>query len=219
MTTRLEQLFQLVESAFPQGKVSLENKIVVLTSSDWDWITTAQTLRDDEKFLFSQLLDLTVVDYLGYGQSEWNVSSVSETGFGRAGEFDHPHEEPSSRFSVVVHLLSVELNQRIRLKVALPNNGTPALPSLIEIWRNVDWYEREAFDLFGVHFEGHPRLSRILTDYDFEGHPFRKDYPTEGHLEMVYDEEKQEVVYRPVSIKVSPNVPRVIRHQPGGGRG
>lgn len=219
MSPRVEELLKLVTDAFPQGKAEVECNTVILTAADWDWLSTAQTLRDHESFKFSQLIDLTVVDYLGYGQSEWDVSNVSEAGYGRAGEFDHSHEEPAHRYVVVVQLLSVELNQRLRLKVALANNSAPALPSLVEIWPNANWYEREAYDLFGVRFEGHPCLQRILTDYDFEGHPFRKDYPTEGHLEMVYDQEKQEVVYRPVSIEVSPNVPRVIRAGRGGERG
>ena len=145
-------------------------------------------LRDEEPFRFDMLIDLCGVDYLRYGERPW--------------------EGP--RFAVVYHLLSIARNQRIRLRTFVAEDD-PRVESVVEIWNSANWYERECFDLFGILFDGHPDLRRLLTDYGFVGHPFRKDFPLEGYVEMRYDIEKQRVVYEPVSIEPRINVPRVIR--------
>jgi len=185
------------------------------------WLEVAQTLRDDSRFAFSQLTDLCGVDYLGFGQVEWETTSATHDGFSRGveglgpGRFDwksRPEsDEVEQRFSVVVHLLSISNNTRLRMTTFAADEGMPVVPSLIEIWSSVNWYERETFDLFGIVFEGHPDLRRILTDYGFTGHPFRKDFPLIGNVTVRYDEEKGRVVYEPVEIEPRVLVPRVIR--------
>jgi len=185
------------------------------------WLDVAQTLRDDARFAFSQLSDLCGVDYLGYGQSEWETKDATRDGFSRGveglgpGRFDW-HNRPESddieqRFSVVVHLLSLRHNVRISMTTFAADEGLPVVPSLIDVWNSANWYEREAFDLFGIIFEGHPDLRRILTDYGFIGHPFRKDFPLVGNVTVRYDEQKGRVVYEPVEIEPRVLVPRVIR--------
>lgn len=169
-----------------------ENTREITLEVPWEsLIKTCQQLRDQESFSFQILIDLCGVDYYSYGEpeSQW------------AGP----------RFAVVYHLLSIKHNQRLRLKVML-DEQEPVLPSVIPVWNNANWYEREAFDLFGIMFEGHPDLRRILTDYGFIGHPFRKDFPLIGNVEMRYDPEKRRVIYQPVSIEERILVPRVIRH-------
>ena len=156
------------------------------------------TLRDDPAALFELLVDLCGVDYLD---------------FGREGESSWQ----GARYAVVYHLLSVSRNDRLRVITWLDDDD-PKAPSVIDIWRSADWFEREAFDLFGIVFDGHPDLRRILTDYGFIGHPFRKDFPLSGHVEMRYDEEKKRVVYEPVSIEPRVTVPRVIREEGFGDR-
>ncbi len=187
-----------------------------------DWLEVAQTLRDDSRFAFAQLTDLCGVDYLGYGQVEWDTTGATHDGFSRgvetlgAGRFDWNNRPESGeieqRFSVVVHLLSTSTNTRLRMTTFAADEGFPVVPSLIEIWNSVNWYERETFDLFGIIFEGHPDLRRILTDYGFTGHPFRKDFPLIGNVTVRYDEEKGRVVYEPVEIEPRVLVPRVIRN-------
>ena len=186
-----------------------------------EWLEVAQTLRDDPRFGFAQLTDLCGVDYLGFGQVEWETTGATNEGFSRGvegmgpGRFDWKNRPESSeieqRFGVVVHLLSTSNNQRLRMKTFAADEGFPMVPSLIEIWNSVNWYERETFDLFGIIFEGHPDLRRILTDYGFTGHPFRKDFPLIGNVTVRYDEEKGRVVYEPVEIEPRVLVPRVIR--------
>ena len=186
-----------------------------------EWLEVAQTLRDDPRFGFAQLTDLCGVDYLGFGQVEWETTEATNEGFSRGvegmgpGRFDWKNRPESSdieqRFGVVVHLLSTSNNQRLRMKTFAADEGFPMVPSLIEIWSSVNWYERETFDLFGIIFEGHPDLRRILTDYGFTGHPFRKDFPLIGNVTVRYDEEKGRVVYEPVEIEPRVLVPRVIR--------
>ena len=186
-----------------------------------EWLEVAQTLRDDSRFTFSQLTDLCGVDYLGYGQVEWETNDATHGGFSRAveglgpGRFDWQNRPESSeveqRFSVVVHLLSTRHNARLRMTTFAPDEGLPIVPSLVEIWNSANWYERETFDMFGIIFEGHPDLRRILTDYGFTGHPFRKDFPLIGNVTVRYDEEKGRVVYEPVEIEPRVLVPRVIR--------
>lgn len=186
-----------------------------------EWLDVAQVLRDDSRFAFCQLTDLCGVDYLGYGQSEWETKDATHDGFSRGieglgpGRFDWKNRPESDdieqRFSVVVHLLSLTHNTRIRMTTFAADEGLPVVPSLVDIWNSANWYERETFDLFGILFEGHPDLRRILTDYGFTGHPFRKDFPLIGNVTVRYDEEKGRVVYEPVEIDPRVLVPRVIR--------
>ncbi|NEX20931.1 NADH-quinone oxidoreductase subunit C [Thiorhodococcus mannitoliphagus] len=169
------------------------------------------TLRDDAAFRFEQLIDLCGVDYAAYGHSEWETDEASFSGFGRGvdRDLDVAADDPK-RFAVAVHLLSLAYNCRLRLRVYVGGNQ-PMVDSLIPVWAAANWFEREAFDLYGILFKGHPDLRRILTDYGFVGHPFRKDFPLTGQVEMRYDPEQKRVVYEPVSIEPRVLVPRVIR--------
>jgi NADH-quinone oxidoreductase subunit C len=170
---------------------------------------------------FEQLTDLCGVDYLGFGGDEWETADATRAGFSRGveglgpGRFDwasRPESEMvEQRFAVVVHLLSIRHNRRVRLRTFARDEGMPVLQSLVEVWSSSDWYEREAFDLFGIVFEGHPDLRRILTDYGFTGHPFRKDFPLIGNVAVRYDAEKKRVIYEPVEIEPRVLVPRVLR--------
>lgn len=193
---------------------------VTLETGHGDWLEIALVLRDE--FGFEQLVDLCGVDYLGYGSGEWDVADATSGGFSRGVEGMGPgrfrwEDRPESahhprRFAVVAHLLSVRHNQRLRIRCFAPDDELPMVPSLTEVWPGVNWFEREAFDLFGIVFEGHPDLRRILTDYGFIGHPFRKDFPLIGNVEVRYDADRKRVVYEPVSIEPRVLVPRVIRH-------
>jgi len=174
-------------------------------------------LRDDETCSFEQLIDICGVDYLTYGSTEWETGG---SGFSRGvkREFSFDADEPDEtiefdgkRFAVVMHLLSIKHNQRIRVKCYCDDNDFPMVDSVEDIWSAANWFEREAFDMFGILFNGHPDLRRILTDYGFIGHPFRKDFPLIGHVDMRYDEEQKRVIYEPVSIEDRTLVPRVIR--------
>jgi NADH-quinone oxidoreductase subunit C len=172
-------------------------------------LTVLQALHDE--FNFEQLSDLCGVDYSHYGQADWE-GSIRGKGFSRAvsaGCYQEGCELP--RFAVVYHLLSIKNNIRLRVRV-FAEGDMPKVDSVVNIWNSANWYEREAFDLFGILFDGHPDLRRILTDYGFIGHPFRKDFPISGYMEMRYDPEKKRVVYQPVSIEPRSLVPRVIRH-------
>ncbi|QQZ27910.1 NADH-quinone oxidoreductase subunit C [Thiothrix subterranea] len=186
------------------------------------WLEVARFLRHDSMLDFAQLTDLCGVDYLTYGDAEWDVTTASRSGFSRAAQateadpFDFDAQEEGAqfagkRFAVVIHLLSVSRNLRIRVRTRCDDNDFPVVASLIDIWSSVNWYEREAFDLFGIMFSGHPDLRRILTDYGFVGHPFRKDFPLIGQVEMRYDAEQKRVIYEPVSIEARVLVPRTIR--------
>ncbi|MFT5139971.1 MAG: NADH-quinone oxidoreductase subunit C [Rhodothermales bacterium] len=184
-------------------------------------LEVARSLRDDPQFSFEQLTDLCGVDYLGFGQTEWETTDATFEGYSRGveglgpGRFkwkDLPESgDIEQRFAVVIHLLSIHHNRRLRVRVFAGDEGFPMVPSLVEIWSSANWYEREAFDLLGIVFEGHPDLRRILTDYGFTGHPFRKDFPLIGNVAVRYDEEKARVVYEPVEIEPRVLVPRVIR--------
>ena len=184
-------------------------------------LEVAKTLRDDKVFRFSQLIDLCGVDYLSYGQDEWETNLVTDQGFSRGvigegpGRFAWENRpKPAgipNRFAAVVHLLSIEHNVRLRMRYFAADDGLPVVPSVTELWGAANWFEREAFDLFGIVFEGHPDLRRILTDYGFIGHPFRKDFPLIGNVEVRYDPDKGRVIYEPVSIEPRVGVPRVIR--------
>ena len=177
-----------------------------------DLLEVACKLRDEDELQFEQLVDLTVVDYLQYGLDEWSTDDATGSGFSR-GRKDLSTVKPKwkrERFAVVYHLLSVTFNQRLRLKVFVKENR-PTISSVINVWNGVDWFEREAFDLFGILFEGHPDLRRLLTDYGFVGHPFRKDFPLIGNVEMRFDAKQNRCVYEPVSIQPRVLVPKVIR--------
>lgn len=169
-------------------------------------------LRDEPEFAFEQLIDLCGVDYLSYGVAEWETSESATTGgYSRGVERREPTARrwEGPRFGVVYQLLSVSRNERLRLRT-YAEGEPPRVPSVVDVWSSANWYEREAFDLFGIVFEGHPDLRRILSDYGFVGYPFRKDFPLIGEVEMRYDPEKRRVVYQPVSIQARVTVPRVI---------
>lgn len=185
-------------------------------------IEVCSELRDNANFNYQQLIDLCGVDYSRFGQTEWETDEASSHGFSRAVEpatmgrlsfgdeiETSPPEQP--RFASVMHLLSIANNRRLRVRCFAENNDFPMLPSVTDLWTSANWYEREAFDLFGIMYSDHPDLRRILTDYGFIGHPFRKDFPLVGHVEMRYDPEQQRVIYEPVSIDPRVLVPRVKR--------
>jgi NADH-quinone oxidoreductase subunit C len=170
------------------------------------------TLRDSPALKFEILIDLAGIDYLGYASSEWKTYSATATGFSRGvsrAAATLPHG--GARFAVAYQLLSVTHNQRLRLRSRCVDAEDPIIDSVVDIWPGANWFEREAFDLFGILFTGHPDLRRILTDYGFIGHPFRKDFPLIGNVEVRYDADKQRVVYEPVSIEPRTLVPKVIR--------
>ncbi|NDB85064.1 MAG: NADH-quinone oxidoreductase subunit C, partial [Alphaproteobacteria bacterium] len=169
-------------------------------------------LKTNNKFSFDTLIDICVVDYLHYGIDDWKTDSATQTGFSRSVASEkHVHPEQDYRFAVVYHLLSVKNNYRLRVKVYLGEHNL-VIPSVVSLWKSANWFEREAYDLFGVLFDGHPDLRRILTDYGFVGHPFRKDFPVSGHVEMRYDAAQQRVIYETVDIEPRVSVPKVIRH-------
>jgi NADH-quinone oxidoreductase subunit C len=168
---------------------------LTLTVRAADYLSVMQSLRDAPEARFEQLIDLCGMDYQTYGDGRWE----------------------GQRFAAVVHLLSVEHNHRVRVRVFCPEDDFPVLDSVTPIWAAANWYEREAFDLYGIVFEGHDDLRRILTDYGFIGHPFRKDFPLSGHVEMRYDAERQRVIYEPVSIEPREITPRIIREDNYGG--
>lgn len=181
-----------------------------------DLVEVATALRDEGDFSLEQLIDACGVDYLNYGDVEWKTESATESGFSRGVErkpviLDESDTFDPRRFAVVYHLLSIELNYRLRLRVFAGESNPPIVPSVVAVWNSANWFEREAFDLFGILFDGHPDLRRIMTDYGFIGHPFRKDFPLTGNVEVKYDANKGRVVYQPVSIEERTLVPRVIR--------
>ncbi|RPE81411.1 NADH-quinone oxidoreductase subunit C [Vulcaniibacterium tengchongense] len=202
-----------VDVVEPRGEITIE-------VAPAQWRAVAQALRDE--FGFDQLMDLSGVDYLGYGSDEWDTD-VSSEGYSRGvegkgpGRFkwgERPNGAPAAperRFAAVAHLLSVQHNRRLRLRAFAPDDELPVVDSLTPVWPGANWFEREAFDLYGIVFEGHPDLRRILTDYGFVGHPFRKDFPLIGNVEVRYDPDKKRVVYEPVTIEPRVLVPRVIR--------
>ena len=197
MSQKLDTLQAALEGALVDKLVQLVRARgeITVTVRAADYAGVARTLRDHDALRFEQLIDLAGVDYADYRNEPW--------------------EGP--RFCVVSHLLSVTHNWRLRLKVFAPDDDLPAVASVTEIWNSANWFEREAFDLFGIIFEGHLDLRRILTDYGFIGHPMRKDFPVTGHVEMRYDPEKKRVIYQPVTIEPRENVPRVVREENYGG--
>jgi len=194
MTPRLQRLSDAIERVLGLKPAARIGELTLEIPAG-DYRKVVQTLRDDPELRFDQLTDLCGVDYATYG--------------------DRPRER--ERFAAVLHLLSIEHNWRLRVRVFCPDDAFPVLPSVIEVWPNVNWYEREAFDLFGIVFDGHPDLRRILTDYGFIGHPFRKDFPISGHVEMRYDPEQKRVVYQPVTIEPREITPRIVREEQYGG--
>jgi NADH-quinone oxidoreductase subunit C len=197
--------------AITDAHVAFGQAVIELTPDHL--LEVCQSLKDEEQFFFEQLIDLCGVDYSAFGKADWETKSTTNTGFSRGvskGIFDD-EAEAKPRFAVVYHLLSIKHNQRLRVRCMI--DETPAkIESVVNFWSSANWYEREAFDLFGILFEGHPDLRRILTDYGFVGHPFRKDFPLEGNVEVRYDPEQKRVIYQPVTITNRVLVPRVIRH-------
>ncbi|WP_426190879.1 NADH-quinone oxidoreductase subunit C [Massilia sp. DWR3-1-1] len=195
MTTKLDHLQAALRAALGDNAVvtaALGEVTVVLKAADY--LAAMLTLRDDPTLQFEQLLDLCGVDYSTYGEGAWD----------------------GLRFAAVSHLLSIEHNWRVRVRVFAEDEDLPVLASVAGIWRSANWYEREAFDLYGILFEGHNDLRRILTDYGFIGHPFRKDFPVTGYVEMRYDPEQKRVIYQPVTIEPREIIPRVIREETYG---
>jgi len=217
----LSQLRDSINSVFVESEHNIERLTEALGEltievSVENLYQVLKKLRDDDQFLFEQMIDIAGVDYLTYGQDEWATHEATSEGFERGRQATEDAEKSKNsnwtgpRYAVVYHLLSVTLNQRIRVRVFVTQESL-LVPSIVELWNGANWFEREVFDLFGILFDGHPDLRRILTDYGFIGHPFRKDFPVIGELEMRYDEEKQQCVYEPVSIEERILVPRVIR--------
>ncbi|MGN6581047.1 MAG: NADH-quinone oxidoreductase subunit C [Bordetella sp.] len=207
MTTRLETLKSKLQAAFGENAAITEafGEITLEVPAD-QWLAAANRLRTDADLHFESCIDLCGVDYLTYG----NATRSEHEGQGAAGS------RFPGRYAVVTHLLSFEHNWRLRLRTWAPDDEFPMVASLIECWPGVNWFEREAFDLFGIVFEGHPDLRRILTDYGFIGHPFRKDFPLSGTVEMRYDDEQRRVVYQPVTIDPREITPRVVREDTYG---
>jgi NADH-quinone oxidoreductase subunit C len=195
MTTKIEALELALKNVLGEGAaitVALGEVTVVVKAAEY--LASMQKLRDDPSLRFEEMIDLCGVDYASYGEGTWD----------------------GLRFAVVTHLLSITHNWRVRVRVFAPDDEMPMVQSITGIWRNANWFEREAFDLFGILFEGHGDLRRILTDYGFIGHPFRKDFPISGYVEMRYDPEQKRVIYQPVTIEPRENIPRVIREETYG---
>ncbi|MEL7187318.1 MAG: NADH-quinone oxidoreductase subunit C [Pseudomonadota bacterium] len=218
MTDRYETLASKIDARFGEQLERVPSNCGELTYElDKDDLTeVATTLRNDAEFGFEMLVDVCGVDYLSYGSDEWKTNSATDTGYSRGVEreaviLDEADEFDPKRFAVVYHLLSIQNNLRLRLRVYTGASNPPMVKSVVDIWNGANWFEREAFDLYGILFDGHPDLRRILTDYGFIGHPFRKDFPLMGNVEIAYDEEQGRVAYKPVSIEPRTLVPRVIR--------
>ena len=219
MNQALEQLAESISGRFAGQVARVDSRCGELTFevAPAALLAVCQALRDEAGWNFEQLIDLCGVDYVAYGQDEWNTDTATFRGFSRgrqaqpAGSGADTRQGAERRFAVVYHLLSVQHNRRVRLRTWCEPGEPPMVDSVIEIWKAADWFEREAFDLFGILFRGHPDLRRLLTDYGFIGHPFRKDFPLSGNVEVRYDPTRGRVVYEPVSIEPRTLVPRVIR--------
>jgi NADH-quinone oxidoreductase subunit C len=226
MADKITQLAEQLQDRLGESlqDITVETGEVTIEVSPENLLAVATQLRDQREFGFEVLVDVCGVDYANYGKDEWATEETSGSGFSRgvdaqtAGRLqavtgDLVVEKPRTprRFASVMHLLSVKNNQRLRVRIYAPDDDLPVIPSVISIWSSADWYEREAFDLYGILYEGHPDLRRLLSDYGFIGHPFRKDFPLSGNVEVIYDPEKQRVVYQPVSIEPRVLVPKVIR--------
>jgi NADH-quinone oxidoreductase subunit C len=195
-------------------KATLALREVTLEVPRQHLLSVCTALRDEPDFAFSQLIDVCGVDYSEYGEVEWETNYASGTGFSRGVASGEPREArwQGERFASVYHLISYKHNRRLRIRTFV-DSDLPVVDSVVSVWNGANWFEREAFDLFGIMFEGHPDLRRILTDYGFVGHPFRKDFPLIGEVEMRYDADKKRVVYQPVSIEPRVLIPRVIRSE------
>ncbi|MEX0606992.1 MAG: NADH-quinone oxidoreductase subunit C [Halofilum sp. (in: g-proteobacteria)] len=225
MSQRVQRLAEALSERFGDDlsdcRVAIGEVTIAVPADRLIAVMTA--LRDEPAFRFEQLIDLCGVDYLSFGTDEWTRGETSESGYSRgvegAGQTGRLHfgdeaqkgERDTPRFAAVTHLLSISNNQRLRVRCYAPDDDAPLLPSVVHLWPTADWFEREAFDLYGILFDGHPDLRRILTDYGFVGHPFRKDFPLVGTVEMRYDPERQRVIYQPVTIEPRVLVPKVIR--------
>jgi NADH-quinone oxidoreductase subunit C len=218
MTAAVDKLAEQVEARFKDALVRVPSTVGELTYevSAGRLLEVCKALRDEKAFRFEQLMDVCGVDFLGHGSDEWRTESATKTGFSRGVRRGQPQpgEHPERRYAAVYHLLSVSRNERLRLRAFCTGHEPPMVPSVNGIWASAAWFEREAFDLYGILFDGNPDLRRILTDYGFVGHPFRKDFPLSGNVEVRYDPDKKRVVYQPVSIEPRVLVPRVIRHDP-----
>lgn len=218
MSLSNETLAARIDARFGQKLTRVESTCGELTyqlDKD-DLIEVARALRDEPDFHFEMLIDICGVDYLTYGSDEWTTQSAAGSGYSRGVErepviLDEADTFDPERFAVVYHLLSLRNNARLRLRIFTGDANPPIVKSVVDIWNSANWFEREAFDLFGILFEGHPDLRRILTDYGFIGHPFRKDFPLIGNVEVTYDPDKGRVVYQPVTIEPRTLVPKVIR--------
>jgi NADH-quinone oxidoreductase subunit C len=197
MSIKLETLKAALVAALGEQIQELKNELgeITITVRADDYLAVAKTLRDEPALCFEQLIDLCGLDYSEYGN----------------GGYEGP------RYAVATHLLSVSKNWRLRLKVFCPDDELPMVAALTPLWTAANWFEREAFDLYGIIFDGHEDLRRILTDYGFIGHPMRKDFPTSGHVEMRYDAEQKRVIYQPVTIEPREITPRIIREENYGG--
>ena len=210
-----KQLSQLLAERFGE-KLELNtvalNEVTIEVATK-DLIEVCKALQAEAAFAFTQLTDLCGVDYSTYGMTEWATDDASSEGFSRAVDDSLPLQKSWSkpRFASVIHLLSMNHNMRLRVRTFVAEEE-PVIPSIIDVWNSANWYERESFDLFGILYDGHPDLRRILTDYGFVGHPFRKDFPLIGNVEMRYDATEKRCIYEPVSIEARITVPRVIRN-------
>ncbi|MEQ1555460.1 MAG: NADH-quinone oxidoreductase subunit C [Gallionella sp.] len=189
LTLLRDRLAEVLADKLVSVQEQLQELTIVVSAADVVGVMT--TLRDTQGLRFEQMMDLCGLDYLDYGDGAWT----------------------GKRFAVVYHLMSVSLNQRVRVRVFAEEDAFPVLPSLTDVWSCANWFEREAFDLYGIVFTGHPDLRRLLTDYGFVGNPFRKDFPLSGHVEMKYDPAQQRVVYQPVSIEAREVTPRIVRDE------
>ena len=224
MSNPRQQLADALLAAFADrlDSVTVAHNEVTIEVAAENLVAVATELRDDPRFQFQQLIDVCGVDYSQFGRDEWLTEDASRSGFSRgvaaasSGRLQFGDELESltpqgRRFAAVYHLLSYAHNRRLRVRVFAPDDNFPLVPTVTGIWASANWYEREAFDLFGILFSDHPDLRRILTDYGFVGHPFRKDFPLVGHVEMRYDPERERVIYEPVTIEARVLVPRVKR--------
>jgi NADH-quinone oxidoreductase subunit C len=216
-TEAMETLARQVDAQL-QGRVRRVSALAHELAYELDaseLLEVCHTLRDAPELRFEMLMDLAGIDYLEFREDDWQTHSATRTGFSRGRleqeELVPPAPIGGARFAVVYHLLSITHNRRLRLRVKCENEAEPVVDSVVPVWASANWFEREAFDLFGILFRGHPDLRRLLTDYGFVGHPFRKDFPLIGNVEVRYDPERKRVVYQPVSIEPRVLVPKVIR--------
>ena len=214
--SRLAATAQALESrigARARRVTSLADELTIDVAPE-QLVSVCRDLRDLPELKFEQLIDLAGIDYLEYGRSEWTTETATTSGFSRGVELVEARlAEGQPRFAVAYHLLSVSRNTRLRIHCHCGPGEPPILDTVTEVWAAAAWYEREAFDLYGILFRGHPDLRRILTDYGFIGHPFRKDFPLSGNVEVRYDPAKGRVVYEPVNIEPRVTVPKVIRKE------